>query len=175
LPENYLVTGSPGVGKTTVVDKVVSELEERGLAVGGVFCPEIREAGRRRGFQIKDIMDGETKVLAHEEQEGGPKVGRYRVNVGNVDILSDKAIGNALKKSDVILIDEIAPMEVYSQRFKERTWEALDSMKPLFGVVHKRSETGFIGDVKGRSDVVVVEVDRENRDELPGRLVGMLI
>jgi nucleoside-triphosphatase len=173
--KNFLVTGPPGSGKTSVVERVIKILSDRNLKAGGLYCPEIREKGERLGFKIVDIATGETKILAHVNQPDGPKVSKYRVNVRNVDEMSGKAIERALKGSDFIVIDEIAPMEVHSSGFREFVIKALDSDKPLLAVIHQRTSTGFIGKVKSRADVMIFEVNPSNRDRLPDKLAEMIL
>ncbi|PTD93817.1 nucleoside triphosphatase [archaeon SCG-AAA382B04] len=170
LPNNFLLTGNPGVGKTTVVKKVVSELRKKDYKIGGVYCPEIRSNGYRKGFKITDIMSDQSMILAHIDEDYGPRVSKYRVNVENIDLISDSAISKALREADLIIIDEIAPMEAYSNVFNQKVKEALESKKPLLGVIHKRSRKGFIGEVKGWDDIKMFIIDKENRDSLPNKL-----
>ncbi|MEM3452703.1 MAG: NTPase [Candidatus Hadarchaeum sp.] len=167
MPNNFLITGPPGSGKTTVLERTVSILRERGFKAGGIYCPEIRERGTRVGFKIIDLMTGEERILAHVNQPHGPQVSKYRVNVDNVDALSQAAIERALKEADFVVIDEIAPMELYSVDFKRAVLCALDSLKPLLAVIHQRTTTGFIGEVKGRADVKIYEISPKNREKLP--------
>ncbi len=174
MPNNFLITGFPGSGKTTVLESVVSNLKEEDIQTGGVYCPEIRSEGRREGFKIVDIMTNRSKILAHVNQEEGPKISKYRVNVENVDDLSESAISRALKEANVVMIDEIAPMEVFSEEFKRQVSRALSSEKPLLAVIHKRSKSGFIGKVKNRDDVEMFEVDEETRDDLPEKLTDLI-
>lgn len=90
---------------------------------------EIRKEGIRVGFEIVDIETGETGWLAHVKNKSGPKVGRYRVNLNDIEEIGAKAILNAVEKQDVIALDEIGPMELFSAKFKEASQRALDSQK----------------------------------------------
>ena len=167
MPNNFLITGHPGSGKTSVIERTMSILRGLGLRAGGMYCPEIREGGVRVGFKIVDIMTGEERILAHVDQPTGPQVSRYRVNVASVDELSESAITRALRDADYLVIDEIAPMEIHSEGFKRAVLAALDSPKPVLAVVHQRTQTGFIGEAKAREDVVIFEVTDGTRAVLP--------
>lgn len=175
MPNNFLITGSPGSGKTTVLKTIISNLRNKDLETGGIYCPEIRSGGKRKGFRIINIMSGESKILAHVEQDQGPKVSKYRVNVSNIDIVSEEAISRALEDADVLVIDEIAPMEVYSEVFKEQVRKALDSEKPLLAAIHKRSKSGFIGEVKDRKDSELFVIEEKSRDKLPEKLTDLVL
>ena len=175
MPNNFLITGRPGSGKTSVVERTVAALRDRGFEAGGIYCPEIRERGIRRGFRIVDLMTGESRVLAHVDQQVGPRVSKYRVNLKNVDEMSEVAINRALREADFVVIDEIAPMEVYSRGFNRSVLRALDSPKPMIAVVHQRSTTGFIGEIKMRQDVQLLEVTPGNRANLHKQLVDLVI
>lgn len=175
MSNNFLITGSPGSGKTTVVENVLSSLRKKGFEVGGIYCPEIRSGGVRKGFEIIDIMTDESKILAHVNRNQGPRVSKYRVDVSNVDAVSKSAISRALEKADLLVVDEIAPMEIYSDEFRRQVRRALNSEKPLIAVVHKRSKSGFIGEVKKWEDSKLFEVTEKTRDSLPEKVEGLVL
>lgn len=149
-------------------------MRAKGLKAGGLYCPEIRERGERLGFRIVDLMTREERILAHVDQPTGPLVSKYRVNVASVDEMSEAAIGRALHEADFIVIDEIAPMEVHSEGFKRAVLKALDSQKPVLAVIHQRTTTGFIGEVKRRPDVKLFEITPSNRARLSAQLAEMM-
>ncbi|MBA7574028.1 hypothetical protein ES708_15830 [subsurface metagenome] len=57
---NVLLTGRPGIGKTTLIKKVI---DMTSLSKGGFYTEEIREAGQRVGFSLT-TLDGRKSMLA---------------------------------------------------------------------------------------------------------------
>jgi nucleoside-triphosphatase len=165
--KNVLLTGSPGVGKTTAIERLVELTHEREATVRGVFSPEIRDDAERVGFEIADVATGRSEVMAHVDYDE-PSVGSYGVDVSAVDKIAREAI--VADDADLVVVDEVAPMQTHSDIFIERVRAVLDSETPVVAVVQQASETGFVGTVKQRDDTTVVRVTKENRDRLPDKL-----
>src|SRR3989304_1322139 len=147
-----LLTGTPGIGKTTVLMKTVNALKERGYTVGGMISREVSEGNTRVGFQILDISSSRRGRLAHVNQKNGPQVGRYRVNIEDLNTVGAQAIIDAVEKCDVIAIDEIGPMELFSERFKEAVRKALESRKLVIAVVHWKAKDALLSEAKSRQN-----------------------
>lgn len=175
LPTNLLITGPPRSGKTTVIQRVTDRLTAAGYQAGGVYCPEQRVDGERVGFEIVDVMTDDSCVLAHVDRTDGPTVGRYRVNVTNIDTLYVSAFQRAFDRADFLLVDEIAPMQTYSEEFPHQIRQALDTDRPLLAAIHYEETDGFIGEVKQRDDIATFGVSEETRDELPGMLTDVIL
>jgi nucleoside-triphosphatase len=161
-----LLTGTPGVGKTSVLLRIVEALKAKGYKVGGMVSHEVRVGGDRVGFEILDLNTGRKGWLAHVGQKQGRQVGRYRVNLGGLDGIGVEAITNAATGSDVIIIDEIGPMELCSQKFKEAVRKAAESPRLVVGIVHWKATDRLIAEIKGRDDTEVHLVTPENRGSL---------
>ncbi len=161
-----LLTGAPGVGKTTVLIKAVDALKAKGISVGGMISREVREGNVRIGFEILDLTSSKHGWLAHVNQKSGPQVGKYRVNLDDLDSIGAKAIAEAVQENDVIAIDEIGPMELYSQKFKQAVKQALESRKLVLAVVHGKARDPLINDAKQREDAETFTVTLANRDML---------
>lgn len=166
-----LLTGSPGVGKTTLLLKIVDILRAKGYRVGGMVSREVRSHGARIGFEILDLASGKRGWLAHVNQKTGPQVGRYRVNLEDLDNVGAEAILKAVRECDVIAIDEIGPMELFSEKFKLAVREALKSGKLLVGVVHWKARDKLVDAVKSREDAEIFTITYENRDMLNQNVV----
>jgi len=136
-----LITGRPGVGKSTVFLRVVEEVASRGFRVCGFYCPEIRFGGVRRGFRIVSIGLPLEGVLAYVcgEMEGlsNITVGKYCVKLDDAVAVGVRSLDYALRECDTVAIDEVGPMELKAGELGRRIWDALLSPKPTVAVVHR--------------------------------------
>lgn len=90
---NLLLTGRPGVGKTTVITRLAEQLADRRIT--GFYTQEMREGGRRQGFRAT-TFSGEIIVLAHVEIRSRQRVGPYGVDVVAFEQLVLPELRNAL-------------------------------------------------------------------------------
>lgn len=175
LKRVLILTGAPGVGKTTVLTNTVNALKADGFSVGGMISKEAREGNTRVGFEIIDLTNGKHGWLAHINLKNGPKVGKYHVNMEDLENIGVKAIMQAVEKCSAIAIDEVGPMELYLQKFKGAVIEALESKKPVLVIVHAKARDSLIAEAKQRKDAQVFEVTAANRDSLPQQLTNQLL
>jgi nucleoside-triphosphatase len=161
-----LLTGSPGVGKTTVIAKAVTILREKGFSVGGMFSREVREGGVRVGFEISDLSSQKCGWLAHVNQKSGLRVGRYCVNLEDLEDVGAQAITFAVETCDVIAIDEVGPMELFSEKFKAAVKNALESTKLVIAVIHWKARDRLISYVKSMEEAETIMVTADNRESL---------
>ena len=167
-----MITGMPGCGKTTLCDRVIESI--KGVCkVGGILSTEIKEGGSRKGFKIVDILTEREGILAHINQKVGPRVGKYRVNLNDLDEVGASAISDAVEKCDVVVIDEIGPMELCSNRFIEVVNDAFESDKCIIATIHFRSKHPVVENLKRREDVAIYTLDENNRDEMPNTIVEL--
>ena len=164
-----LLTGVPGVGKTTIVEDVARLTS--GLTVRGFYTAEIREGGVRKGFRLLPF-GGEARVLAHIDLVTPHRVGRYGVDVQMLEEVAAELLSTD-PPADLYLIDEIGRMECMSGRFVNGMRRLLDGHHPTVATLAQRGG-GFIAEVRRRPDVTIWEVTRANRDALSGRVLAWL-
>ncbi len=161
------ITGSPGVGKSTVCRNVLKRLTR---TYGGMVSAELRVKGERVGFEIRDIATDKKGILAHK-QGIGPSVGSYHVNLEDLNSIGVTAIKNA-QSSELMVIDEIASMEFKSLEFIQAVKEALDSDKNMLVVLHQKSSHSIAERI--RREFQVYTVTRENREMLVSEIADRL-
>ncbi|MFQ5906296.1 MAG: NTPase [bacterium] len=168
--KNLLVTGRPGVGKTTLIRAVA----DRPMAckAAGFFTREIREGGKRTGFKI-ETLDGRAGILASVSAESGPRVGRYRVNLDDLERIGVACIEKGLENSDLIVIDEIGKMELFSKRFRDVVERAFDSRIKVVATI-KVGPGRFTERLTGRSDTEVLLLTEANRDSVLEEVLGFV-
>jgi len=170
----WLITGSPGIGKSTVVSKVVVRLKSAGVIVGGCTTSEKRAEGARIGFEIRDLSSEKTGELASSISKVGPRVGRYRVNLADLAKIGGRALEWASSSSELIVVDEVAPMELVSPEFRRGVRTCIDSGKPMLAVVHERLEDDLLNELRDKA-VAIITLTVENRDTAADELEKVLL
>jgi nucleoside-triphosphatase len=163
-----LITGPPQCGKTTVVRRVGERFPGR---VAGFYTREVREGGRRVGFEIV-TLDGEVAWLSHVDFPGPNRVGKYGVDLEGLHRVGLAAMEPA-PGVDLIVVDEVGKMECLSSHFvaaMERLWSA---PVPLLITVAEKGG-GYIARIKEKPGVRLITVTPANRDGLPDKILAML-
>jgi nucleoside-triphosphatase len=164
-----LMTGAPGVGKTTLVRQVATRLE--GLRVAGFTTEEIRKDGRRLGFRVVPC-GGPEAIMAHVDFRGAERVGRYGVDVAAIDAVAVATLGRD-PDVDLYVVDEIGKMECLSERFVVSMRTLLDSDRRVLATIAQKGG-GFIAEAKRHGDLELWEVTVRNRNLLAERILTWL-
>jgi len=164
--EKTLITGKPGVGKTTLVQKIIEQM--RSVNMAGFYTAEIRGMGSRLGFELQGLNGGR-RTLAHVGIDSQHRVGRYGVDkdgfeefLATLDLLNPDV--------ELIVIDEIGKMELFSNRFRNLVRNALNVDKQVLATIPLKGND-FIREIKQRIDIHLLEVTHANRDRLPKTIV----
>lgn len=179
MSKHVFLTGPPGVGKTTLVQKACEALASSGVRVEGFCTEEVREGGRRVGFDVV-TMTGERGHLSRIRDDAAASCGRREYMVGQyaVDLPSFEGLALPLFRNvgavdggsrKVFVVDEIGKMELFSQSFIRAVRQTLDSSAcTILGTIPipKGKPLGLVEEVRSRRDVKVFAVSKENRNAI---------
>jgi nucleoside-triphosphatase len=157
----YLLTGMPGSGKTSLIRKLVSTLGDR---AGGFYTEEIRVDGIRQGFRIV-TLDGRSSAFAHINIQSSFRVSKYGVDIGSLDSIGVPVLQRAARERDLVIIDEIGKMELFSDKFKSTVLELIESGKKILGTIMLKSDP-WADEIKKKPQVKLIYVTRNNHDEI---------
>lgn len=168
---HIFLTGNVQVGKSTVVERVVSTL---GVTVGGF----------RSGFdhlraqtdRLLYMWDAAAPALKDEEHaivrftDDKPEVYPHRF---------DEIGGGALRRArergvDLILMDECGRLERDAHEFQQEVLTTLDGNIPVLGVV-RQGYAGWLDHIRNHPKVTLLTVTEENRAALHEQVIALLL
>jgi nucleoside-triphosphatase len=166
--KNLLLTGAPGCGKTTVLERVAEHLGD--LRLAGFLTLELRERGQRVGFEAVGLC-GRRAILAYVRFRSTVLVGRYGVEPDRILPVIEEELVRPPGSVDAYLIDEIGKMECHYPQFILAMRRLLTEPVFVVATIALRGG-GFITEVKNRPDVQIVQVTQANRQVLPAQIAG---
>jgi len=164
-----LLTGRPGTGKTSLIKQAIAGV---GGKAGGFYTEEIRNRGIREGFKLV-TLDGQEATLAHVNIHSPYRVSKYGVDVASLDRLGVASLRQAAQQCDLVVIDEIGKMELFSAKFREAVIQIIDSGKKVLGTIMLNPEP-WADRIKQKPQVYLIEVTRNNSDEVREELRSWL-
>lgn len=158
MAKNILITGKPRSGKSTLLQKLIQDFSSK----VGFITLEIPGRENRMGFEIQTHL-GHKAVLAHVDLETLYKVSRYGVDIENLNSLIPEV--SDFRENDLLYLDEIGQMELYSDKFRNLVIRYLDANNICIATISSVFEDSFTKLIKNRADVVVVELTLDTREE----------
>ncbi|KAL6264537.1 hypothetical protein P5V15_004643 [Pogonomyrmex californicus] len=182
-PLHVLLTGPPGIGKTTVCKKIASILEKRGSRFDGFYTEEVRDrSGSRIGFDIVGVKDPEKRLslarlknLTEAQKAFKYQVGNYRVFLDNFEVIALPILD---LDTDILLVDEIGKMELFSENFKKKVTDIFfGSSKKAFVIgtipqIHKvpQQHAALFKKLHADERIKILNVTHGNRNNLPEKI-----
>ena len=165
----YLLTGQPGTGKTSLIKEAIADMKGK---AGGFYTEEIRSQGVRQGFRLV-TLEGNTAVLAHLYIQSPHRVSKYGVDIESLDRVGVSALRQASEQCDLVVIDEIGKMELFSAKFRQAVLDTIDSGKRLLGTI-MLSPNPWADAIKRKPQVNLVTITRANHHQVLDELLHWL-
>jgi nucleoside-triphosphatase len=160
-----LLTGAPGVGKTTTVNRVCSHYSAKGMNIQGITTREIRENGQRIGFKVTDLATGKEGWLARKDSLVGPRIGSYHVVSEDLESTGVRGIERGIEgPADLVVVDEIGPMEMTSSLFRNAISRLLKAERATVVTVKLGSSYPEVEQIRAQS--IQLEITKNNREEI---------
>lgn len=175
---HILLTGPPGIGKTTLMQKVCKLLRDTGFSTRGFLTEEIRNGRMRIGFDVV-TLNGERGPLARLPQAGAGAalryaVGRYTVSLKSFETLALPVFPAQPNFEGILVLDEIGRMELLSDRFKEEVTKAFNNPSITILATIPVMHMAFTESLRKSPNSIVLVVNRSNRDDMVHQVFDML-
>ena len=121
MNRKILITGPPRCGKSTLISKLIEYYTiKKNYTIYGFLTPEVKKSGIRIGFDIVDIFSGDRSQLARVgDFKTKYKLGKYNIFIDEFENYLETTLLLEKKKVDLIIIDEIGKMELFSKKFQD--------------------------------------------------------
>ncbi|KDP43768.1 hypothetical protein JCGZ_22395 [Jatropha curcas] len=178
-----LVTGSPGVGKTTLIVRVFESLKvlNPNLKIQGFYTREIREGSQRVGFEVV-TLDGRKAPLASTtistpESFRWPTVGKYKVDIASFESLALPEL-QVKEHTDLFIIDEVGKMELCSSSFFPAVLKVLESNIPVLASIpipKSGRDIPGVARLRNHPGATVFTLSPSNRDAVKEQIYTQLV
>ncbi|MFX1571422.1 MAG: NTPase [Promethearchaeota archaeon] len=176
MKPKILITGPPRCGKSTLISKLLDYFNKLNYTIHGFLTPEIRKKGNRIGFDIKDIYSQEYRKLARiGNYDTKYKVGKYSVFVEELEEMISKLELIEFNEINLLVIDEIGKMELYSKKFQNFIRNIFSSdvtILATIGLKLKHPVKNFILDLP---NVSIFNLNHQNFQEIYQKIVFKII
>lgn len=143
------------------------------MSIHGITTREVRENGQRIGFKITDLATSKEGWLARKDSHVGPQIGSYHVVSEDLEGIGAQGLERAIEEpADLIIVDEIGPMEMTSPRFRNVVSKLLRGEKPTVATVKLGSHYPEVEQFRAQS--IQLEITKDNREEIYRKLIGQV-
>ncbi|WP_291569146.1 MULTISPECIES: nucleoside-triphosphatase [unclassified Clostridium] len=165
---NLFLTGEMGIGKSTILKKLIEKIN---TSIGGYITEKIIDNHTVK-FNLVSLYDGNEEYtiskMSLNDHLNDAEIFLSSFNEGGFSILE-----KSFYKRNVIIMDGLGFMEAKAYKFQDIVFKLLDSTTTVIGVLEKR-DCEFLNNIRSRNDVIIIEVNKENRDILLEELIPIL-
>ena len=170
--KNIFLTGEVGIGKSTVIQEILSLLPS--IVCGGFRT--VSAAPVSEGVLLDVFIEKAWEKTPHDKEHlVGSRLGDGHFipypdvfNKVGASILYHPPLGARL-----VLMDELGVMESSAKEFQHVVLNSLDGPLPVLGVI-KPKHTDFLDAIRNHDRSEIFEVTENNRSTLPSHLAAML-
>lgn len=166
--KNLFLTGDVQVGKSTVINRVIHDLQ---IKAGGFRTQRHYEKNQITGFYMESLNEDCSRgpfFIGRCGSEGRIAIPETFETVG-VSILQE-----CLRQSpDVIVMDELGFFENQACQFQNTVKKCLDSEIPVLGVL-KNAGTDFLNSLRNRTDIFLFFTTPDNRESIFNTVLFLL-
>ncbi len=159
-----LITGKMGIGKTTLIKKVIDEFKINLIG----FFTYYKFKGSLKQYFFHDLITKTIIKIGEKEKNSD-----LSVDISVFDGFCSDALDRVLNsKENVVVMDELGRFEENSESFKSRIFDLIKKKKVL-GVI-KEYDSPFLNEIRELKNVEVININEDNRDALLKELLDFI-
>jgi len=170
-----LITGPPKSGKSTLIAKLIDYYRTKNIKIYGFITPDVKKNNQRIGFDIKDIYTGLTKKLARIGTYNSQyKLGKYSIFIEEFDETVSILETIDYQSEDLLIIDEIGKMELFSKKFQNFIMKKFDLDINIIATIGQKIRHPIKDYISRITNVLTYSLNQENAQELFQKIISLL-
>ncbi|MFX0042807.1 MAG: NTPase [Candidatus Hodarchaeota archaeon] len=175
MNKKILITGLPRSGKSTLIVKLIEYFSDHNYTIHGFLTPEVRKEGNRIGFDFEDVNSKEIGKLARIGNYNTKyKLGRYCIFIEEFENLISKLENLVFHKRELLVIDEIGKMELFSKKFQNLITNFFSSNIKIIATIGQRMQHPLKDFLLKMPEVVLFTLTRQNHQEIFKKIIAII-
>jgi len=175
MNKKILITGPPRCGKSTLIVKLIDYFSDLNYTIHGFLTPEVRKEGNRIGFDFEDINSKAKGKLARIGNYNTKyKLGRYCIFIEEFEKLISNLEDIVFLKRELLVIDEIGKMELFSKKFQDLITKFFHSDIKIIATIAQKMKHPLKDSLLKIPEVVIVNLTRQNHQEIFKKIIAII-
>lgn len=170
-----LITGPPRCGKSTLISKLIEHYLQKNFKIYGFLTPEVKKKNKREGFDVEDIYSKKRFPLARVDYYNTKfKLGRYSVFVEEFENYLDDILNIEEHIGNLIVIDEIGKMELFSKKFQDLIKSLFQSETPIIATIGQKITHPIKDYILKIPNTALFTLNRQNQEEIFHKITSII-
>ena len=167
MKPKILITGPPRCGKSTMITKLIEFYSKKNYKIYGFLTPEVKHINKRVGFDVQDIFTKIKFPLARIGNFNSEfKLGKYSVFIKEFEKYLDSALNMNENEIDLLIIDEIGKMELFSKKFQDFIKKFFQSEIPIIATIGEKINHPVKDFILEIQNTTLILLNRENKNDV---------
>jgi len=161
-------------GKTTACQKFVDRARQADIRVGGILTPaRYDQAGHKVGINVRSLLIEETHTLGTIVPIAKRRtVGHYQFDEATMQWAVEQVLHALRTPIDVVVIDEIGPLELVKKRGFAPALDYLPSAQAMSAILLVRSSLlKHLQELLADFCPITITLTLQTRNQIPARLL----
>ncbi|MFX1566995.1 MAG: nucleoside-triphosphatase [Promethearchaeota archaeon] len=177
MTNKILITGPPRCGKSTLISKIIEYFhKEKDFAIHGFLTPEVRKNGNRIGFDIVDVYSEKRSHLARAGNfKTEHRLGKYSVFIQEFDKYIEESLNLEGKRVNLVVIDEIGKMELFSHKFYNFIKDLFSLEIPILATIGLKLKHPIKNYLQHLPGVQIFNLNRQNFSVIYKKTISLIV